>query len=49
MENTLATFLADITVGQEQQYKNMVVFALLLTKRQMWHLSPWMKPLPKEL
>jgi hypothetical protein len=29
MENTLAPFLADITIGPEQQYKNMVVFAFL--------------------
>ena len=29
MENTLATYLADITIGPEQQYKNMAVFALL--------------------
>jgi hypothetical protein len=29
MENILATFLADISVGPEQQYKNMVIFPLL--------------------
>jgi hypothetical protein len=29
MENTLATYLAEISIGPEQQYKNMAVFALL--------------------
>lgn len=29
MENNLATFLADISVGPEQSYKNMAVFPLL--------------------
>ena len=29
MENNLATFLADISVGPEQYYKNMAVFPLL--------------------
>jgi hypothetical protein len=29
MENNLATFLADISVGPEQFYKNMAVFPLL--------------------
>ena len=29
MEKTLANLLAEISIGPEQQYKNMAVFALL--------------------